>query len=137
MLHDTAGAVVAVVLVAIGLLHVLWGYSPWPAKSRDELARFVFSRPGMPSRSACLVVGIGLLAAAYALFALIGVVPLIGPHWLYATGVWGLTVALLLRGFAGPLANRGAGRDFARWNLIAYSPLCAALGLCALVAATA
>ncbi|MFE9676806.1 DUF3995 domain-containing protein [Streptomyces sp. NPDC006259] len=129
------GTICAVVLAAIGVLHVVWGFSPWPARDRDELASFVFSGPEMPSRTPCLAVGGALLIAAYGVLAVADLWPRVGPNWLYHVGIWVLASALLLRGIAGPLLNRGAGRRFARWNLIAYSPLCAVLGLCALVVA--
>lgn len=127
-----AGALAAVVLAAIGILHVVWGFSPWPAPSHRSLARYVWGRGGMPSRAACLTVGIGLAIAAYGVLAVLGDLPDLGPHWLHVAGIWALASVLLLRGLAGPLLNLGAGREFARWNLIAYSPLCAALGLCVL-----
>ncbi|MEV4428983.1 DUF3995 domain-containing protein [Streptomyces sp. NPDC053792] len=135
MWHEVVGAISAVALAAIGVLHVVWGFSPWPARDRDELASFVYSGPGMPSRTPCLAVGGALLIAAYGVLAVADIWPQVGPHWLYRVGIWVLTSALLLRGIAGPLLSKGAGREFARWNLIAYSPLCAVLGLCALVVA--
>jgi hypothetical protein len=132
--QDVAGTNTAVALGAIGALHVAWGYVPWPAADYNTLVRYVEGGPKMPSRGACLVVGSGLLIAAYAVLAVIGTVPDILPEGLVRAGVWTLFAVLLARGVAGPLFSLRGSREFRFWNLVAYSPLCVLLGLGVLAA---
>ncbi|MCZ4102087.1 MULTISPECIES: DUF3995 domain-containing protein [Streptomyces] len=70
----------------------------------------------MPPKPACLLVGSGLLGAAYCLLALADFTPELGPHWLYRVGIWALTVLLLLRGLAGPPFSLRGEPEFVRWN---------------------
>lgn len=134
MSHDVIATVTALVLAAIGALHIAWAFTPWPAATYDTLSRFVYGGPGMPPKGPCLVVGTGLAAAGYAVLAVAGTVPRIGPEGLIRVGVWTLVALLLARGAAGPLFSLRGSREFRVWNLAAYSPLCVALGLGALAA---
>jgi hypothetical protein len=137
MWRDIAGTAAAVLLAGIGILHLVWMVSPWPARSREELAKHVYGRgTTLPSAAACAAVGTGLLAAAYCVLARAGIASDLGLQTLFRLGTWLLAGVLLLRGIAGPLLNRGAGPTFARLNLVAYSPLCVTLGLCTLAVAT-
>ncbi|MFE6049912.1 DUF3995 domain-containing protein [Kitasatospora sp. NPDC056446] len=137
MWRDIAGATAAVLLAGIGVLHLVWTVSPWPARSQEELARHVYGRGTvMPSATACAVVGVGLLAAAYGVLGRAGLAPDLGLPVLFRLGTWLLAGVLLLRGAAGPLLDRSADPAFARLDRIAYSPLCVALGLCTLAVAT-
>lgn len=134
MWQEIAGTVTAVVLAAIGALHVVWAFTPWPAGDYETLARFVYGGPQLPPKGPCLVVGCGLFAAGYEVLAIAGAVPGIGPEYLVRAGVWTLVLVLLARGVAGPLFSLRGSREFRFWNLAAYSPLCVALGLGALAA---
>ena len=137
MWHDIAGISTAIVLAAVGALHLAWSRTSWPARTYPILSDYVYGGPAMPSKAACVTVGTGLLAAAYCALAIVGTAPEIGPHWLYRFGIWALTAVMLARGLAGPLFSLRGTAQFRRWNLVAYSPLCVALGLGALAAASA
>ena len=54
------------VLVAVGALHVLWVFSPWPLRSREEFARRVVGVPPekLPSPGLTLAVAVLLGGAA-------------------------------------------------------------------------
>jgi hypothetical protein len=132
---DIAGISTAVVLAAIGALHLAWSRTPWPARTFDTLSDHVYGGQGMPSKGPCIVVGTGLLAGAYCVLAEVGAAPEIGPRGLYRFGIWALTALLLARGLGGPFFSLRGTAVFRCWNLIAYSPLCLALGLGALTVA--
>ncbi|CCH30761.1 DUF3995 domain-containing protein [Actinosynnema sp. NPDC047251] len=130
----------ALALVAIGGLHVVWAFSPWPLRSREEFASRVVGVPTdrLPSRGLTLAVA-GLLAvAAYLVAARGGLVGAPGPAWLTVAGAAGVAAVMLLRGAGGLVSSARQDTEFARLDLRIYSPLC--LGLAAatgLVAALA
>ena len=136
MWHDIAGLTTAVILAAIGVLHLAWSRTPWPAADFRTLSDHVYGGSAMPGKTPCIVVGTGLLAGAYCLLAEADTVPEIAPHPLFRFGVWALTVLLLARALAGPALSLRGAPQFRRLNLLAYSPLCLALGLGALAVAT-
>ncbi|MGW5054105.1 DUF3995 domain-containing protein [Actinokineospora sp. NPDC004072] len=129
--------IAAVALLLIALLHLVWLVSPWPLRSREELARRVVGvEPDrLPSAGLTVVVAVLLVLAAYLVAARGGLVGAPGPDWLVAVGAGGVAVVLLARGVSGLVGSRGGRTEFARWDLRLYSPL--SLGLGALAAAVA
>jgi hypothetical protein len=136
MWHDTAAVTTALILTAIGVLHLAWSWTPWPAADFRTLSDHVYGGATMPGKTPCIVVGTGLLAGAYCLLAEADTVPEIAPHTLFRFGIWTLAALLMARGLAGPAFSLRGAAEFRRWNLFAYSPLCLMLGLGALAAAT-
>ncbi|MGW7365457.1 DUF3995 domain-containing protein [Streptomyces sp. NPDC054841] len=131
-LTKLAGATAAVGLGAIGALHGIWTFSPWPLATRADFARTVVgvAEADLPTAELTAAVAAVLGAAAYATAARAELVPQVGPRRVVRQGVWGVTGVLLLRGTAG-LFSSGLTRrptDFTRWDLALYSPLCLALG---------
>ena len=136
MWNDIAALTTAAILAAIGLLHLAWSRTPWPAADFRTLSDHVYGGAAMPGKGPCIVVGTGLLAGAYCLLAETDLVPEIAPHPLFRLGIWALSALLLVRAIAGPAFSLRGTAEFRHWNLLAYSPLCLALGLGALAAAT-
>jgi hypothetical protein len=136
-----AGGVVGLALVVIGALHVLWVYSPWPCRTRDELARNVVGRPtgDLPAIFAPLSVLVAalLVAAAHVVAATAGIVPSFLPDVVVSVGAAGVAVVLGTRGVAG-LAQSGLGLGeaparYRHLDVRVYSPLCLALTALVLV----
>ncbi|MEU4805326.1 DUF3995 domain-containing protein [Actinosynnema sp. NPDC023587] len=130
----------AVVLVAVGGLHVVWAFSPWPLRSREEFASRVVGVPAdrLPSPGLTLAVAALLALAGYLVAARGGVVGAPGPAWLTVVGTAGVAAVLLLRGAGGLVSSARGGTEFARLDRRVYSPLClvlaAATGLVAALA---
>ena len=127
----------ASVLVLVGALHVLWIFSPWPMRSREEFARRVVDVPPekLPSAGLTLAVGVLLGVSAYLVVGRAGLVGVPGPAWLPVAGTAGVAAVLLLRGAGGVAVSARKSTEFARLDLRVYSPLCLALATsCAVIA---
>lgn len=126
----------AVVLLLVGALHVVWTFSPWPLRTREEFARRVVDVPvdRLPTPGMTLVVALLLAVAGYLVAARGALVAVPGPAWLPVVGTAGVAVVLLLRGAAGLALSLRRDTEFARLDRRYYSPLCLALaGCCALL----
>jgi len=128
-----AGTVVAVCAVA-SCLHVVWAFSPWPARTWEEWNRTVTGVDDAAARSgpgwvaACLLVT-GLLAgAAYAVGARAGLLRRSGPWWGPRIASWAVAGAFLVRGVLGFVEDVPGDLPAHDWNLYLYSPLCLVLG---------
>lgn len=119
----------AIVLVLVGALHVVWMFSPWPLRTREEFARRVVDVPveKLPSPGLTAVVALLLGVAGYLVAARAGLVAAVGPGWLPAVGTGGVAAVLLLRGAGGLVTSSGRSTDFARLDRRYYSPLCLVL----------
>ncbi|MFF3326349.1 DUF3995 domain-containing protein [Streptomyces sp. NPDC002889] len=140
-LTKLAGGTAAVGLGAVGALHGIWTFSPWPLASRAEFARTVVgvAEADLPTPELTAAVAAALGAASYVIAARADLVPQVRPRRLVRQGVWGVAGVLLLRGSIGLVSSALTSRptDFTRWDLALYSPLCLALGgLTAYVAAS-
>ena len=134
---QVVAVVTALVLAALGALHLVWVASPWPLSSREEFARTVVGKEQSdvdPSffRPATVAVAAALGAAAYLVAVKGGAVTSSAPDPLVTLGVWGVATVLLLRGLGGLVVSGlrlgDAPAVFRRLDLAAYSPLCLALG---------
>ncbi|TWP53867.1 DUF3995 domain-containing protein [Lentzea tibetensis] len=127
----------AVVLVLIGALHVVWMFSPWPLRTREEFARRVVDVPvdKLPTAGMTAVVAVLLGVAGYLVVARAGLVTAAGPGWLPAVGTGCVAAVLLLRGAGGLVVSSRRSTEFARLDRLYYSPLC--LGLAASCGAVA
>jgi hypothetical protein len=132
--------IAAAILLVIGVMHLIWAFSPWPLATWTDFARVVLGAPDskvpaiLPPMS--IGVGIALCAAAYLTLARVGVVPTIGPAWVDRVGVWVVAVVMLGRatvaGFLPSTLHLAGTPDvYVRWDLMLYSPLCLVLGLLA------
>lgn len=132
-------AVVARVGTGVGLgtagaMHLGWAAgSSWPASSEEELAAAVVGSAEMPPAQASFTVGVGLLLAAAAATGALGqgrvarAVPFItGAGLLTRSAVGGVAAARALR-------LPPPGPTFRRLDARAYRPLCAVLGVMALL----
>jgi hypothetical protein len=135
---QTIAVIAGAGLAVIGLLHLLWAFSPWPLATREEFARSVVGRPDgrLPGRLfvlACLVVAGALGAAAYLVAARGGVWVGFAPGWSIDVGTWGVAAVLLGRGAWGMAASGlrlgHAPASYRRLDLAVYSPLCLLLGV--------
>ncbi|GAA2409664.1 hypothetical protein GCM10010404_79490 [Nonomuraea africana] len=130
-LMKLAGGTAALGLAAVGALHAVWTFSPWPLASRADFARTVVGvaeadapGPGLTAAVAAALGTAGFLVAAQA-----GLAPRVLPTRLGTLATWAIAGGLLLRGGAG-LATSALAKptDYTRWDLVAYSPLCLTLG---------
>ncbi|GAA1352263.1 DUF3995 domain-containing protein [Saccharothrix algeriensis] len=121
--------ITALVLAAVGVLHVVWVFTPWPLRSPEEFARRVVGvtpdRLPPPGLTAAVAVLLGL--AAYLVAGRAGLVAVPGPGWWTAVGAAGVAAVLLLRGVRGLVVSTGRDTEFARLDRRVYSPLCLAL----------
>lgn len=127
----------ATVLLLIGALHVVWTFSPWPLRTREDFARRVVDVPvdKLPTPGMTLMVALLLGVAGYLIAARAGLVAMPGPTWIPAAGAGGVAAVLLLRGAAGLVMSFRRDTEFARLDRRYYSPLCLGLaGSCAVVA---
>ncbi|MDQ0840669.1 hypothetical protein QFZ68_000349 [Streptomyces sp. V1I6] len=129
MVRTAVPAVLTIVLMAIGLLHFIWAFSPWPMKDAMTFTRTIGGSDDgeMPPGPSTVLVGLALVGGAVLTLMVNESVPAIGPDWLRLVGMYGLTVVLLARGLGGYFMNSGAASEFQRLNTFLYSPLCVAL----------
>lgn len=127
----------AAVLMLVGALHVVWMFSPWPLRTREEFARRVVDVPveKLPTAGMTAVVALLLGVAGYLVAARAELVAVVGPGWLPAVGTGGVAAVLLLRGAGGLVMSSRQSTEFARLDRRYYSPLSLVLALsCAAVA---
>ncbi|MFF8275863.1 DUF3995 domain-containing protein [Streptomyces lateritius] len=119
----------AIVLTAIGVLHFIWVFSPWPFKDAMTFTRTIGGSDDgvMPPGPSTALVGLALVGGAVLTLMVNESVPGIGPEWLRLVGMYGLAAVLLARGVGGYFMNSGAAIEFQRLNSFLYSPLCVAL----------
>jgi hypothetical protein len=129
MVRTVVPAVLTIVLMAIGLLHFIWAFSPWPMKDAMTFTKTIGGSDDgeMPPGPSTALVGLALVGGAVLTLMVNESVPAIGPDWLRLVGMYGLTVVLLARGLGGYFMNSGAASEFQRLNTFLYSPLCVAL----------
>lgn len=134
-MNDIAGMLAALALFVIGAFHVWWVRSPWPCRTRAELARNVVGRPDgdLPPVYTPLsfLVAALLVLAAHLVAAKADLVPAGMPDGVLTAGTWGVAAVLALRGVTG-LVQSGfeLGDAPARYrdlDVRVYSPLCLAL----------
>ncbi|EFH82544.1 DUF3995 domain-containing protein [Ktedonobacter racemifer] len=143
---ELAGILVAIVLVADGLLHAYWATGRlWPAQNKLSLAKAVLNinktrsfRPAVLVPLACL-----LFCGALIMLARVHYLGMFGqliPSPLLQLGVLSVAVGLLLRGLAGIVwaLRLAASRSemFYKLNLIVYTPVCLVLFVAAAAAAS-
>jgi len=126
--------VVACVLLAIGLIHFLWGLRIfWPLGDEQALARAAVGARGIvampPSYQSHLVALAMIIAAADAL--LLVELPSYLPGWLVLAVGSGCCFVFVARGVAGYVpvwARITPEQPFRMFDKRYYSPLCVALG---------
>lgn len=126
----------AAILAGLAALHVAWGCgSPFPFRTRDDLADAVVGSSAVPRPAACMAVA-GALAASAVLVA--GVGP--QPPRIRRPFLLGVSSALGLRGLLGwtgkteAIAHGSNSERFVQLDRHLYSPLCVALSIGALAA---
>lgn len=134
---ELVGNCLALVLVAAGLLYLLWAAGvTFPFASEQALARALIGRRGitrLPSRAAFVYLAVLLIAAALAAFLLGGYSQALPRSKPFLAPV-GLLLALVFlgRGVAGvlPAFERAAPEQpYLSLNRRIYSPLCFTAGL--------
>lgn len=139
-----AGGLAAVAFTAIAALHGYWALGGlWPGRDEESLALLVVGgQPGMrmPGRAATWVVVLLLLLAAATVLATGGLVIVPVAERLVRGGAFLGAGVLLLRGILGFfftwIRPASAASPFARLNVLLYSPLCLALALLTVLAAS-
>lgn len=130
------GVITCLALAAIGVLHAVWAFTPWPLATREGLARDVVGRPSgelPPIFTPLTFLVAGLLgAAAYLVLVRSGALSSGLPDRLVELGTWGVAIVLLARGGWG-LVESGSGlgdapASYRSLDLRIYSPLCLTLG---------
>lgn len=126
---------VAVILSALCLLHIGWGFTG--VSGRSIALPEVDGKPAFqPSRLACFAVAAALGLACLLVLAQGGVVPpLVSPR-VTRLGTFGVGAAFVLRAlgdfrFVG-FFKRVRGTPFAKWDSRLFSPLCLLLGVASL-----
>ncbi|QGV77593.1 DUF3995 domain-containing protein [Streptomyces ficellus] len=139
MIRTLAPGLLSFVVIAIGLLHLVWAFSPWPWNDRETFVRTVGGTDDgrMPRAVESMLVGVALIGAGALTLMVGGAVPGVGPQWLQLTGMFGFALVMFVRGAGGYLMNSRATPEFRRWNSVLYSPLCLLLCLLALIVAVA
>ena len=129
MVRTVVPGVLTIVLAAIGLLHFIWVFTPWPMHDAMTFTKTIAGVDDgeMPSGPSTALVGVALIGGAVLTLMVNGSIPSIGPEWLRLAGMFGLTAVLLTRGLGGYFMNSGAAVEFQRLNTFLYSPLCVAL----------
>lgn len=124
-------------LMAVGGLHALWATgSHWPARSRERLAEAVIgSDEAFPGAVPTAVVAGGALASGVVAVGALGDTRL-AVRWRRLAGV-GLLVRAAVGGDVAlaVLGRPAAGEKFITLDNRVYRPLCAVLGIAALVGA--
>lgn len=131
-----ARAVAAVGLVGVGVLHFVWASgSSWPARSGPELADAVVGSNAPPAAGPTVVVAVGATAAGLVAGGVLGDRPIA------VLGRRATAAVLIARALAGGIvACRALGlpEPSARFRSLdarVYRPLCAVLGVAALLGA--
>ena len=132
------GAIVFIVLAAIAVLHLAWGFGlRWPASGERELVATVVGATGrtrMPGRAQCALAAVAILCAACVVLLLSGLVPSpLPPHMLILLG-GGVASVFALRGlvaYTRGWRRRFALQPFARNDQRYYAPLCFVVALVA------
>ncbi|MFG3506954.1 DUF3995 domain-containing protein [Streptomyces sp. NPDC047821] len=139
MVRTVVPTALTLALAAIGLLHFVWAFSPWPMKDAATFSRSIggVDDDKMPPVASTLAVGLALFGGAVLTLMVNESLPAVGPDWLRLAGMYGLTVVLLARGLGGYFMNRRAPVEFQRLNTVLYSPLCVALGTLSAIVAVA
>ncbi|MCF3144115.1 DUF3995 domain-containing protein [Streptomyces platensis] len=129
MVRTVVPVALAMVLTAIGLLHFIWAFSPWPFRDAVTFTKTIGGSDDgvLPPAPSTLLVGLALVGGAVLTLMVNESVPGIGPAWLRLVGMYALTAVLLTRGLGGYFMNSGAAAEFQRLNTFVYSPLCLAL----------
>jgi hypothetical protein len=134
--------ITGLVLAAIGVLHLVWLFSPWPLATHEALARTVVGRPAgdLPLaffRPATVAVALALALAGYLVAVEGGVLASGLSEGLVNLGTLGVAVVLLARGALGLIQSGlrvgDAPASYRRLDLAVYSPLCLMLGGSALL----
>jgi hypothetical protein len=135
--YEVAAIVVAAVLGLDAVVHVYWLTGrTWPARDVRALSRVVLNAEVPFTPRVLLPLIVVLIGGAGAVLAradlLGGWLPGWLPGWVPTVGTLAVAAGAFLRGGAGIVwaAGIGASRDtaFYRLNLIAYTPVCLALG---------
>ncbi|MBT2529804.1 DUF3995 domain-containing protein [Streptomyces sp. ISL-99] len=139
MVRTVVPMALTIVLVAIGLLHFIWAFSPWPMSDAVTFSRTIggVDDDKMPPAPSTVLVGLALIGGAVLTLMVNESIPTVGPGWLRLVGMYGLTVVLLARGLGGYFMNSGAASEFQRLNTVLYPPLCVALGVLSGIVAVA
>ncbi|MFF9870504.1 DUF3995 domain-containing protein [Streptomyces sp. NPDC013953] len=139
MVRTVIPVALAMALTAIGLLHFVWVFSPWPMRDAVTFSRAIggVDDDKMPPAPSTALVGLALIGGAVLTLMVNGSIPTLGPGWLSLVGMYGLTAVLLARGLGGYLMNSRAPSEFQRLNTVLYSPLCVALGIMSGIVAVA
>ncbi|QIB47310.1 DUF3995 domain-containing protein [Streptomyces aureoverticillatus] len=129
MVHTVVPMVLTIVLAAIGVLHFVWAFSPWPLKDAVTFTKAIGGSDdgAMPSAFSTVAVGLALIGGAVLTLMVNESIPALGPDWLLLVGMYVLTAVLLARGLGGYFMNAGMAAEFQQLNTVLYSPLCVAL----------
>ncbi|MFF5189354.1 DUF3995 domain-containing protein [Streptomyces sp. NPDC000345] len=128
-----AGVLSASGLLAAGLLHGVWVFTPWPLASRAEFATVVVGveESQLPSKPATFAVAALLCTAAWLVITATRPASPIGASRLVRIGLWTVSGVLAVRGLGGlaasGLALGNVPHAFRHWDLALYSPLCVTL----------
>ena len=132
---DLLALTLSLILAILAGVHFFWAAGGlWPLKSELSLARTVDGATGinkMPNRGITVIVGLIIAGAAIWPLMWRALIPYLIPQGMVWAGMFGLTLAFLIRGLSGflPFMNKRHGEQpFARLNKQIYSPLCLALG---------
>jgi hypothetical protein len=118
----------AVVFIALGILHVAWGFG-----LRLGGDSFLPQRPDgtplfMPGPVACFGAALLCLLTAAVFLARAGFFSAIIPAWITYVGVWVIAAAMLLRALGdfkySGLTKRIRNTVFARRDTLIYTPFC-------------
>ncbi|MFC0599780.1 DUF3995 domain-containing protein [Streptomyces palmae] len=130
-IRSAAAWIAGPVLGAIGALHVLWAFAPWPFEDDAALAKTVLgNKDGELTVTPAASVGMGLVLIGAGVLTLMvyGAIRAIGPAVLRKLAICALALGLLARGLGGFAMNSGQAEEFQDWNTALYSPLCVLLG---------
>ena len=131
------GGVAASGLAACASLHVVWLSSPWPFADWPAWSRAFGSSDFRVSDGIMLSVAALFAVAACLVAACAGLLPRLGPRWLYRLGSWGVAVVLVGRAAVGFVempatlhdpATPASFRETIRLYLMIYLPIFAVLG---------
>lgn len=140
----TIGAIAAGGLLAVGILHAVWLFSPWPLANWTSWSH-AFGNTGFRVPDHIMAaVAILFALAAYIVAAQAGLLRRLGPAWIYRAGAWVIAVLFVLRAVLGEIEMARmlddprmtpAFRETTRYYLLIYLPLFMVLGVLSLVVA--